>query len=285
MQGEIVGGGYPPPVGELLTLGDPRGMPTRPVTSEHPDGWPDYPQEFGLGSEDVPDLIRMATDTELNRANSDSVEGWAPLHAVRALGQLRATAAIEPLLRVLTDNTGDDWVHETLPDAFGLIGPAAGPALTEYLCDASHEFFSRVTAAISLDYIGVTHPEARAESVAALTQQIEQPAGDDAELNAFVITALIELKAVEAAPRIKAAFERGAVDVSVIGDWDSVRLALGLWPPLMRITQPRPRSDDGGVSLLTHSLLARPGAKRASDQQDTTKKAADKSHKRNKKRA
>ena len=78
---------YPPPVDKLLTFGE---------CSPSPE-WPDY-LALGLGSEHVPDLIRMAIDEELNQAASDSLEVWAPVHAWRALGQLHAEAAIEPLL-------------------------------------------------------------------------------------------------------------------------------------------------------------------------------------------
>jgi len=293
MQEEILGGGYPPPGDRLLTLGDPRELRELPVDPGNSLGWLDY-RRLGLGPDEVPDLIRLATDTSHNRSGSDSAAVWARRHAMRALGQLRAEAAIEPLLRVLTDDGDDDWVHEELPDVFGLIGPAAIPALTAYLAGASHELFRRVTAAISLDRIGVTHSEARADCVAALTQHIDQQDGHDAVLNAFIISALIELRAMEAAPRIKAAFERGVVDVSVIGDWDSVRLALGLWPsPLMRITQPRPPSDVAIESLLTRSPLGTPstpstpsaaGAPLASGRRDKTGKAARTSRKRNKKR-
>ena len=58
--------------------------------------WPDYPA-LGLRMEHVPDLIRMTLDDELHGADSDSREVWAPLHAWRALGQLRAESAIKPL--------------------------------------------------------------------------------------------------------------------------------------------------------------------------------------------
>ena len=76
---------YQPPVDQLLSYGNP-GTPTAE--------WPDYVGEFGLTAEHIPDLIRMATDRKLNLANVDSLEVWAPLHAWRALGQLRAEAAI-----------------------------------------------------------------------------------------------------------------------------------------------------------------------------------------------
>src|SRR5438093_123369 len=75
---------YKDPVARLLTLGD-----ARPVKT-----WPNY-LELGLSREHVPELIRMATDDELNWADSESLEVWAPIHAWRALGQLRAEEAAE----------------------------------------------------------------------------------------------------------------------------------------------------------------------------------------------
>lgn len=72
---------YPPPVDKLLTFGDCRKLPERP----------NY-LELGLGPEHIPALIRMATSEELNHADSESSEVWAPVHAWRALGQLRAEA-------------------------------------------------------------------------------------------------------------------------------------------------------------------------------------------------
>jgi len=79
---------YQPPVDKLLTYGESNLMT--------PDKWPDY-QELGIGPEHIPDLIQMATDEELNEADVESREVWAPTHAWRALGQLRAVEAVEPL--------------------------------------------------------------------------------------------------------------------------------------------------------------------------------------------
>src|SRR5437868_15487820 len=107
---------YPPPVDKLLTLGDGREVGgTR-------NQWSIY-LELGLVPEHIPDLIRMATDEELRWAYSDTLEVWAPIHAWRALGQLRAEAAIEPLLSLLHagDNVDDDWVIEELPEVYGML--------------------------------------------------------------------------------------------------------------------------------------------------------------------
>jgi hypothetical protein len=49
----------------------------------------------------VPELIRMALDEDLHWADTESAEVWAPLHAWRTLAQLRAEAAVEPLIGLL----------------------------------------------------------------------------------------------------------------------------------------------------------------------------------------
>jgi hypothetical protein len=63
---------YRPPVESLLTYGE-----SDRIT---PDAWPDY-QELGMGPEQIPELIQMATDEALNRAAAESPEVWAPVLA------------------------------------------------------------------------------------------------------------------------------------------------------------------------------------------------------------
>ena len=63
---------YPPPLDQLLRLGDPReraDMDARIAA-------------VGLTQEHVPDLVRMTRDRALNTAMSDSDEVWAPIHAL-----------------------------------------------------------------------------------------------------------------------------------------------------------------------------------------------------------
>ena len=105
MEGERTAG-YQPPVARLLTMGESERI--------SPEQWPDY-HELGIGPEQIPDLIQMATDEALNEASSESPEVWAPVHAWRALGQLRAVEAVEPLLELFDKLQDDDWVHEELP--------------------------------------------------------------------------------------------------------------------------------------------------------------------------
>src|SRR4051812_7642683 len=104
--------GYRPPVDQLLTLGDLREVPRYDYLS------------LGLGPDDVPDLIRMASDDALWWSGEEKIEVWSAVHAWRALGELRAEAAIEPLVALLAKpdpDEFDEWIGEELPDIFAQI--------------------------------------------------------------------------------------------------------------------------------------------------------------------
>lgn len=215
----------PPPVDALLTYGEAQNLRS--------DVWPEYPVTFGLGPEHVPDLIRMATDRELSRAEPEDPRVWAPLHAWRALGQLRAEGAAGPLLEALiqADEHDDDWGMEELPVVFGMIGPAAIPALEPFLADESKRRFARVAVAEALRCIAADHPRSRDACVAILTRALEAAERNDPALNGFLISPLLDLEAVEAAPVIERAFATGHVDETISGGWEEVRYRLGLGPP------------------------------------------------------
>lgn len=221
---------YPYPVNRLLNLGDPR---------ERRE-WPVY-TGLGLTSEHVPDLIRMVLDDDLNEADPESREVWAPLHAWRALGQLRAVAAIEPLLSLLwrIDERDDDWVGEELPRVFSMIGAPAIPALASYLADSTHGLFARIAAAHGLEWITRRYTATRDQSATALSVQLERFAENDPTLNGFLVSYLLDLKAVEAAPLMERAFAANQVDLSVMGDWEDAQIGLGL-----KTNREKPRQKD-----------------------------------------
>ena len=228
----MTSGTYPPPVDKLLTFGDCQNLPE----------WPNYP-ELGLGPEQTPDLIRMAIDEELNHAASDSLEVWAPVHAWRALGQLHAEAAVEPLISLFRtiDEDDNEWADEELPTVFGMIGPAAIPALTAYLVNPTNGLYARIAAISSLRRIAEVHPQARTECVALLTRQLEEGAEADPTLNGFLLASLLDLKAVESLPVIERAFAADWVDESIAGDWEDVQIEFGLKEK--RETPRRPLGD------------------------------------------
>jgi len=163
-------------------------------------GDPDYVAEFGLHRTDVPVLIDIAchwTDTE--KPEDDSL--YAPIHAWRALGQLRAAEAVEPLLATQDslDAFGDQWYLEEFHDLFGLIGPPAVAALATYLADRGHGEFPRISAANGLCEVAKRHPEARRLVVDTLTIELAKGQPDVCSLNAFLVGYLADLKAAESA--------------------------------------------------------------------------------------
>src|SRR5947209_6419078 len=213
---------YSPPVDQLLTYGEGH--------LGSPDKWLNY-LELGIGPAHIPDLIRMATDEKLNWADSDSLEVWAPTHAWRALGQLHAEAAIEPLLSLFEILKDNDWVMEELPDVFGMFGRAALPALAAYIADISNDEWARINAIASVEKIGTLWPETRSECVALLMDQLELFSENDSEVNGFLILSLVELQAKEAAPLMERAFAAKRVDPIVMGQWEDVQVELGLKSP------------------------------------------------------
>ncbi len=212
--------GYEDPVRKLLYLGDATLKPSEP--------WPDYISTYGLGAEHTDTLIRMACDAALNHAHRDSSLIWAPVHAWRALGQLQAEAAVQPLLDYRLKEDDDDTADSELPDVFGLIGQKAIAPLTAFVLNPLHETFAVATAIGGLQKIAEAHPENRSACVDVLAQRLRSRARADDVINAYATLALVKLHAVEAIDSIRDAFMRNAVDISVLGDLEDVEIELGL---------------------------------------------------------
>lgn len=220
-------GAYRPPVSALLEVGDAR---------DSIQDWPDY-RALGLTTADIPELIRLASDHALHWAEDESPEIWAPIHAWRALGQLGAVEAVEPLLALHDPLEDSDWILEELPEVYGLIGPAAVPALSRYVLDDTPGLWARVAASGGLKRIAAQHPEERAAVIDVLTSLLRRHTELDTSLTSSLVDHLIELKATETAALIEEAFAAGSIIESMVGDWEDVQIELGLLSE--RIT-PRP---------------------------------------------
>lgn len=209
---------YHPPVMQLLSLGELRRDEKR-----------DY-AALGVSLNDVPALIRMATDYQLHDGPPDSPIIWSPIHAWRALAQLRAEEAIAPLVELFrrTDDEPDDWVSEDLPKDLAEFGAAALEPLTAYLADATHGDWSRVAAAKGIGLVAKKCPALRADCIARLSAQLDRFADQSETLNAFLLSPLWDLRAVEAMPVIERAFASGRVDESINGDVEDVQIEFGL---------------------------------------------------------
>jgi hypothetical protein len=234
---------YSDPVARLLDYG---GFDIRQI--EEP--WPDY-LELGFAEEHVPELIRMATDSDLNNADQDNLEVWAPLHAWRTLGQLRAVEAAKPLVHLLEQLRHDDWLPIDLRKVFSLIGPLSVPAIAEFMANRSIEEICRVSVPACLEQIAHDYPDHRNECVGVLAHQLSFYATNGTDLNAFLVMSLANLKASETIDLIRKAFAADCVELTLQGDVEDVEIEMGLRavrdtpPPDLSLFPGLPRLDLG----------------------------------------
>jgi SEC-C motif len=234
---------YTEPVAKLLTCGAVE-------FGSSPRQWFDY-RDLGLTEENIPDLIRMATDLDLHNAPHDSPEVWAPLHAWRALAQLQAMQAAGPLVHLFAHLEHDDWIPEELPKVFSMIGPETLPTLQGFLADDNVEESCRLSVPQCVVRMAEDHPDAREASIEVLVRQLQKFETNGPALNGFLITSLIDLDATPAIGLIREAFSKNQVDLNIVGDVEDVEMALGL--RTSRSTPP-PRLHHFGSALDLDSL-------------------------------
>lgn len=235
---------YSPPLDQFLTLGQPKRQVVQFDCAA-----------FGITLDHAPDLMRMLDDEALNNATGGSDVVWAPLYAWRAGGALKAEAAIIPMLHLMRriDENDDDWVGEDVPRVLASYGLPALLPTADYLGNTANDDWARVAAAKTLGMIGQQHPELRDQCVHALRAQLVKHAEQSAGLNAFLISSLLDLKAVEAMPEIKTACDADHVDETVAGDYEDFEIELGL--KQVRAHPPKPNE----LTRLGAKLRALPG--------------------------
>lgn len=79
---------------------------------------------LALGDAAVPHLVGILDDDAHCDVDAPGA-GFAPVHAVEMLAALKAPAAIEPMLRLLSDTTPDDIVHDLIVRRLPDLGGAA----------------------------------------------------------------------------------------------------------------------------------------------------------------
>jgi Protein of unknown function (DUF1186) len=220
-------GTYSAPVDKLLTfrLLDPR------VGLEDTD----FIKEFGLSTENIPDLIRLATDPDLLKdddtefTEEDNLAFAGTVYALVILKQLKAEEAIEPLLTLFKDYPNNEWAMEELVWFYAAIGAKAIPILAHFISEWTSNDDSKGYSIEALGKIGVDHPETRLEVIQALISLLKGE--ENREANGAIVGQLAALKAVEAADEVKQAFEEDKVDESYAGDWEEFQFYVGLREP------------------------------------------------------
>jgi HEAT repeat protein len=84
---------------------------------------------LALGPAVIPELLRILSDDTLHLEGGPGA-GWPPIHAVDLLADLKATEAVQPMLRLLCETDWDDIIHDRLVLRLAEFGPAVvEPAL------------------------------------------------------------------------------------------------------------------------------------------------------------
>lgn len=212
-----------PALAALFRLGEP------------PDDWDaiDYTAK-GVSAADAESLGQLAAQWCIDEG-WESPASWAPVHAWRALAQLRAGEGVAPLLGMLNRLVllTDIWHVEELPRVFAAIGAAAVEPVGAFLRNCDNLFPARIIAADALDGLGNCHRACRDACVKHLDDALAHAEDNDRSLNGFIIGALVDLQAAQCAATIERAYAGCHVDISIVGRWEDVRydLRLALEPP------------------------------------------------------
>ncbi|MEB3290503.1 MAG: hypothetical protein VKI82_11350 [Leptolyngbya sp.] len=224
---------YQPPVDSLLSYG--------PCEGRHVRDWPNYGQELGLTADHIPALIQMAQDGDLwaffedddrdaeafVAAGLDPAQlAWAPLHAIRTLGQLRAVEAIQALVQVL-EQRDYDWCWEEIPHAIGLMGAEALDPI-EALLATKINYNHKISLVEAIGHIAKADPDLRDRCVEILTRQLSRYKNHHRSVNGALVTELYHLKAIESAAVMEEAYQAKKVDEMFAGSWPRVQVDLGL---------------------------------------------------------
>lgn len=208
-------------------------------------GWQDGPDYFvaatRVSADDIPALIdilrywidpKWHNNLDASETDRDTKERRAmlPVSAWRTLAELRASAAVGPLIEVVRElgDEIDDWTLGEAPVVFGKIGESAVAPLFEVAANTKVNVWTRTVAARGLRWVAEFHASARDRVVALLTELIENCAENSIQFNSTLVDELVELRAVGAADAIERAYAANQVDHFLDNDWEQVRKKLGV---------------------------------------------------------
>ncbi|MGC4089356.1 MAG: SEC-C metal-binding domain-containing protein [Polyangiaceae bacterium] len=100
---------------------------------------------LALGGGAVPELLSILQDEALASVDSPE-EGWPPIHAVDLLVDLRAEAAIAPMLSLLRETDGDDGLSDRIVGRLPELGkPIVEPVLAEHATAVDDDYALMLT--------------------------------------------------------------------------------------------------------------------------------------------
>lgn len=206
-------GSYPPRPRKLLKLGwkaDEKALRARVGRAAN---WKPF----------IPDLERMVLDGGLLSGWPAEPPSWAPLHALRLLGHLRAHQSAGRLLALM--DWENDWLSDLLPSVWAKMGPRAAEPLWAYIRDRRHNPEQRGNVMIGLQRLAEKHRPYRREVVNGLSQLLDEAPDEDGTANAYTAHVLSELRDVEALPALRRAYDEDRINLEIM-TWDDVMVRM-----------------------------------------------------------
>lgn len=189
-----------------------------------------------LTQADAPILLDLLLHSD--ELNNQESTWFVTLYAWRALKSLDTPVDISELLTALELYQDHDWALDELPGVVAAAGERALAPTLDYIQNAERDEFLRSLAVEILPLVGHDHPELRATIVEQLTTLLAQQTAETPELNAFLVSALLDLKALESLVVINKAYEDNKVAIAIVGDFEDVEIELGL-----RTERTKPREN------------------------------------------
>lgn len=162
-------------------------------------------------------LLALATDTEL--LHEDAPECYAPIHALRLLGEVAAAEIIQPLLREFPveldyedERLPQLWAEE-VPQIIGHLGAPAAEPLWAIADDPDWAPAARNSALTALTYVTAAAPETYDAIVAGLRERL---AAADRTYASYLATALANLGVKDMYPEVLALYRAGKIDQEIL---------------------------------------------------------------------
>ena len=163
-------------------------------------------------------LLELATDVEL--LHEDEPECYAPIHALRLLGEIGSVEMIEPLLRKLPvelyyedERLPQVWAEE-VPQLMGHLGVPAIERLWQIAEDQSWPIAGRSSALLGLTFVTAAAPETRDELVAKLRERLA--ASEDTTFASHLVVALANLGVQDLYAEVIAMYRAGRIDQAIV---------------------------------------------------------------------
>ncbi len=163
-------------------------------------------------------LLLLATDLEL--LHQQAPECYAPLHALRLLGELGSVEIIEPLLRQFPVSMEYDeeelpqtWVSEAA-QIIGHLGAPAVEPLWRIVDDLGWNMAARSGALTALGYVTVVATETHDAIIAGIRERMEH--SEDKVLTSHLAIALANMGVSDFYPELMAMYRAGKLDQDIL---------------------------------------------------------------------